>query len=211
MARSPMNLGDSPRAWSAVGTTDSWVLYRLMRFAASPQRAFCRFPTPAPASSPAGFAPIAWANIRFDSTLSRSVFCAPQEPVLFAGTIRENIERGKPGATMAEIEAAAKSAFAHDFVETFQAGTHFLWPGVTFATDAPVGMDIHLLLDESVFWPIRTGVPGYLAGCSRSWVKKSWRIQWSHPVNGRGGCRGISRVARIPAYACLSNMLVGAA
>lgn len=42
-----------------------------------------------------------------------------QEPVLFTGSIRENIERGKPGATMAEIEAAAKSAFAHDFIKSF--------------------------------------------------------------------------------------------
>lgn len=43
-----------------------------------------------------------------------------QEPVLFTGSIRENIERGKPGATMAEIESVAKSAFAHDFIMSFQ-------------------------------------------------------------------------------------------
>ncbi|CAN0353047.1 unnamed protein product, partial [Ectocarpus sp. 12 AP-2014] len=45
-----------------------------------------------------------------------------QEPVLFTGTIRENIARGKPGASMAEIEKAAKSAFAHDFVTSFTDG-----------------------------------------------------------------------------------------
>lgn len=42
-----------------------------------------------------------------------------QEPVLFTGTIRENIARGKPGASTAEIEKAAKSAFAHDFITSF--------------------------------------------------------------------------------------------
>ena len=39
--------------------------------------------------------------------------------MLFSGSIRENIERGKPGATTAEIEKAAKSAFAHDFITSF--------------------------------------------------------------------------------------------
>ncbi|EQC29709.1 hypothetical protein SDRG_12481 [Saprolegnia diclina VS20] len=37
-----------------------------------------------------------------------------QEPLLCAGTIAENIATGKPGATMAEIEDAAKKANAHD-------------------------------------------------------------------------------------------------
>lgn len=39
--------------------------------------------------------------------------------MLFTGSIRENIERGKPGASMAEIESAAKKAFAHDFITSF--------------------------------------------------------------------------------------------
>lgn len=42
-----------------------------------------------------------------------------QEPVLFTGSIKENIERGKPGASMAEIESAAKKAFAHEFITSF--------------------------------------------------------------------------------------------
>lgn len=37
-----------------------------------------------------------------------------QEPVLFSGTIRDNIANGKPGATDQDIVAAAKSANAHD-------------------------------------------------------------------------------------------------
>jgi ATP-binding cassette subfamily B protein len=39
-----------------------------------------------------------------------------QEPYLFFGTIAENIAYGKPGATQAEIIAAAKAARAHDFI-----------------------------------------------------------------------------------------------
>jgi ABC-type multidrug transport system fused ATPase/permease subunit len=39
-----------------------------------------------------------------------------QEPLLFSGTIAENIGYGKQGATQAEIEEAAKAANAHDFI-----------------------------------------------------------------------------------------------
>jgi subfamily B ATP-binding cassette protein MsbA len=39
-----------------------------------------------------------------------------QEIVLFDDTIRNNIAFGRPGATNAEIEEAARHAFAHDFI-----------------------------------------------------------------------------------------------
>jgi ATP-binding cassette subfamily B protein len=39
-----------------------------------------------------------------------------QEPFLFFGTIADNIAYGKPGATRAEIVAAARAAHAHDFI-----------------------------------------------------------------------------------------------
>jgi ATP-binding cassette subfamily B protein len=39
-----------------------------------------------------------------------------QQPYLFEGTIRDNIRYGRPEATDAEIEDAAKLAFAHDFI-----------------------------------------------------------------------------------------------
>ncbi|MEO6598174.1 MAG: ABC transporter ATP-binding protein [Planctomycetota bacterium] len=39
-----------------------------------------------------------------------------QQPFLFNTSIRENIAYGKPGATQAEIEAAAKAANIHDFI-----------------------------------------------------------------------------------------------
>jgi ATP-binding cassette, subfamily B, bacterial len=39
-----------------------------------------------------------------------------QEPFLFFGTIADNIAYGKPGATRADIVAAARAAHAHDFI-----------------------------------------------------------------------------------------------
>jgi ATP-binding cassette subfamily B protein/subfamily B ATP-binding cassette protein MsbA len=39
-----------------------------------------------------------------------------QDPVLFAGTIADNLRYGRLDATMADIEAAARAAHAHDFV-----------------------------------------------------------------------------------------------
>jgi len=46
----------------------------------------------------------------------------PQEVLLFGGTIRENIEYGKPGATEEEIIKAAKQANAWEFINTFPEG-----------------------------------------------------------------------------------------
>jgi ATP-binding cassette subfamily B protein len=46
----------------------------------------------------------------------------PQEVLLFGGSIAENIAYGKPGASQAEIEAAARRANAHDFIAQFPEG-----------------------------------------------------------------------------------------
>jgi len=54
--------------------------------------------------------------------LRRSLAMVAQEPVLFSGTIRSNIAYGKDGATDAEIEAAARDAYAHDFIAGFPDG-----------------------------------------------------------------------------------------
>jgi ATP-binding cassette subfamily B protein/subfamily B ATP-binding cassette protein MsbA len=39
-----------------------------------------------------------------------------QEPILLPATVAENIAYGRPGATRAEIEAAARAAHAHEFI-----------------------------------------------------------------------------------------------
>jgi ATP-binding cassette subfamily B protein len=46
----------------------------------------------------------------------------PQEVLLFGGSIAENIAYGKPGASAAEIEQAARQANAHEFIQAFPEG-----------------------------------------------------------------------------------------
>jgi subfamily B ATP-binding cassette protein MsbA len=50
------------------------------------------------------------------SSLRGQVALVTQETVLFNDTVRHNIAYGKPDATKAEIEEAARVAFAHDFI-----------------------------------------------------------------------------------------------
>jgi ATP-binding cassette, subfamily B, bacterial len=49
-------------------------------------------------------------------TLRANIALVIQEPILFSTSIRENIAYGRPDATRAEIEEAAKAANAHDFI-----------------------------------------------------------------------------------------------
>ena len=46
----------------------------------------------------------------------------PQDVLLFGGSIGDNIAYGRPGATPAEVEAAARQANAHDFIAGFPEG-----------------------------------------------------------------------------------------
>jgi len=54
--------------------------------------------------------------------LRRRFAYVEQEPTIFAGTVTENIRFGKPDATDAEIEAAARAALVHDFVTQLENG-----------------------------------------------------------------------------------------
>lgn len=54
------------------------------------------------------------------SWLRSNLAVVGQEPVLFATSIEENIRYGKPDASQKEIEDAAKSAGAHDFIIQLQ-------------------------------------------------------------------------------------------
>ena len=45
-----------------------------------------------------------------------------QETTLFSSTIRENIAFGRPNATLAEVQAAARAAAADDFIEAMPEG-----------------------------------------------------------------------------------------
>jgi ATP-binding cassette subfamily B protein len=55
-------------------------------------------------------------------SLRRHLAYVGQDVFLFRGTIRDNIAFGKPDANEAEIVAAAKGAYAHDFIMTFPRG-----------------------------------------------------------------------------------------
>ena len=50
------------------------------------------------------------------ASLRRAIGIVPQDTVLFNDTIAYNIAYGRPGATQAEIEAAARAAHIHDFI-----------------------------------------------------------------------------------------------
>lgn len=75
--------------------------------------------------------PLEEGTIRMDGTsisdinvtgLRNNMAIVPQEVLLFGGTIRENIEYGKPGATAEEIKEAARKANALEFIDRFPEG-----------------------------------------------------------------------------------------
>jgi len=55
-------------------------------------------------------------------SLRSQVAYVGQDVFLFRGTIRDNIAMGRPGASESEIRAAARAAYAHDFILAFPRG-----------------------------------------------------------------------------------------
>ena len=56
------------------------------------------------------------------ASLRAAIGIVPQDTVLFNDTIRYNIAYGNPGASEAEVIAAAKAAHIHDFIESLPQG-----------------------------------------------------------------------------------------
>lgn len=56
------------------------------------------------------------------SELRKNIAIVPQEVILFGGTIRENIEYGKPGSNDEDIKEAARQANALEFIQKFPEG-----------------------------------------------------------------------------------------
>jgi ATP-binding cassette subfamily B protein len=52
----------------------------------------------------------------------RAIALVPQDPVIFAASARDNIRFGRPDASDAEIEAAARAAAAHEFLAALPQG-----------------------------------------------------------------------------------------
>jgi ATP-binding cassette subfamily B (MDR/TAP) protein 1 len=55
-------------------------------------------------------------------SLRQQIGLVSQEPILFAGTVEDNIRMGKKGCTDDDVVAAAKMSNAHDFISTFPDG-----------------------------------------------------------------------------------------
>lgn len=56
------------------------------------------------------------------ASLRRQIGVVPQDTVLFNDTIGYNVAYGRPGATQADVEAAAKAAQIHDFIASLPDG-----------------------------------------------------------------------------------------
>jgi ATP-binding cassette, subfamily B, bacterial MsbA len=56
------------------------------------------------------------------ASLRQQIGYVAQENFLFKGSLRDNIAMGRPGASEDEIVAAAKAAYAHDFIMGFERG-----------------------------------------------------------------------------------------
>jgi ATP-binding cassette subfamily B protein len=64
---------------------------------------------------------VSLADMRRD-TFRAAMALVPQDPVIFATTARENIRFGRPDATDAEVEEAARAAAAHGFLSDLPQG-----------------------------------------------------------------------------------------
>jgi ABC-type multidrug transport system fused ATPase/permease subunit len=55
-------------------------------------------------------------------SVRRQMGLVPQDPFLFSGTLAENIRFSSPGAAQSEVEQAAKTAGAHEFIAVLPSG-----------------------------------------------------------------------------------------
>ena len=56
------------------------------------------------------------------TTCAQRIGIVPQDAVIFSSSAMENIRYGRPGASDEEVMAAARAAFAHDFIKALPEG-----------------------------------------------------------------------------------------
>ncbi len=140
----PQEVADAPGAPPLTGLDQPVVRFEGVHFAYEPERPILRglsFEIPAGQTvavvgpSGAGKSTLARLLFRFydvqqgritiagqdirsvtQESLRRALGIVPQDTVLFNDTIAYNIAYGRPGASQAEVEAAARAAHIHDFI-----------------------------------------------------------------------------------------------
>lgn len=140
----PQEVADAPGAPPLTGLEHPTVRFEDVHFAYEPERPILRglsFEIPAGKTvavvgpSGAGKSTLARLLFRFydvqqgritiagqdirsvtQESLRRALGIVPQDTVLFNDTIAYNIAYGRPGASQAEVEAAARAAHIHDFI-----------------------------------------------------------------------------------------------
>jgi len=94
------------------------------------------------------------------SSLQARIGVVSQESILFSGSIRDNLRYGRPSATDAEVEQAAKAAQIHAFIQSLPQGydTYIEERGVNLSGGQKQRMSIaralvvkpdYLILDDS--------------------------------------------------------------
>ena len=146
----PQEVADAPGAPPLTGLEHPTVRFEDVHFAYEPERPILRglsFEIPAGQTvavvgpSGAGKSTLARLLFRFydvqqgritiagqdirsvtQESLRRALGIVPQDTVLFNDTIAYNIAYGRPGASQAEVEAAARAAHIHDFIASTPKG-----------------------------------------------------------------------------------------
>ena len=146
----PQEVADAPGAPPLTGLEHPTVRFEDVHFAYEPERPILRglsFEIPAGKTvavvgpSGAGKSTLARLLFRFydvqqgritiagqdirsvtQESLRRALGIVPQDTVLFNDTIAYNIAYGRPGASQAEVEAAARAAHIHDFIASTPKG-----------------------------------------------------------------------------------------